>query len=109
MLGGVSPSKAGSTHLGLPVFATVKEAVQNLHPDATVIYVPPSAAADSMYRPLLTKESKLYMLKSLSSSASLRESPNKTVPEINTSGPRYKNTAKSRQITPNRSKLSGHQ
>jgi succinyl-CoA synthetase alpha subunit len=45
MVGGVTPKKGGSTHLGLPVFDTVDQAVQALQPDATVIYVPPPFAA----------------------------------------------------------------
>jgi len=45
MVGGVSPSKAGSTHLGLPIFATVKEAKEKTQADASVIYVPPPGAA----------------------------------------------------------------
>lgn len=45
MVGGVSPGKGGSKHLGLPVFNSVKEARQATHCDATVIYVPPPAAA----------------------------------------------------------------
>ncbi|KAI9144733.1 succinyl-CoA ligase subunit alpha [Paraphysoderma sedebokerense] len=45
MVGGVSPSKAGSEHLGLPVFGSVKEAVAQVQPDASVIYVPPPFAA----------------------------------------------------------------
>jgi succinyl-CoA synthetase alpha subunit len=48
MVGGVSPGKGGSTHLGLPVFDTVSEAVAATHPDASVIYVPPPFAADAI-------------------------------------------------------------
>jgi succinyl-CoA synthetase alpha subunit len=48
MVGGVSPGKGGSTHLGLPVFDTVSEAAAATHPDASVIYVPPPFAADAI-------------------------------------------------------------
>jgi len=47
MVGGVTPKKGGSTHLGLPVFNTVEEAVAGVQPDASVIYVPPPFAADA--------------------------------------------------------------
>ncbi|KAI9257361.1 succinyl-CoA ligase subunit alpha [Phascolomyces articulosus] len=45
MVGGVSPKKAGQTHLGLPVFGSVREAVDVAKPDASVIYVPPAGAS----------------------------------------------------------------
>ncbi|MBI3701561.1 MAG: succinate--CoA ligase subunit alpha [Afipia sp.] len=48
MVGGVSPGKGGSTHIGLPVFETVKEARKKTGADASVIYVPPPGAADAI-------------------------------------------------------------
>ena len=48
MVGGVTPKKGGTTHLGLPVFNTVQEAVTALKPDASVIYVPPPHAAEAI-------------------------------------------------------------
>ncbi len=48
MVGGVTPGKGGTKHLDLPVFNTVKEADVNLEIDASVIYVPPPFAADSI-------------------------------------------------------------
>ena len=48
MVGGVTPGKGGSTHIGLPVFDTVEEAVRQTGADASVIYVPPPFAADSI-------------------------------------------------------------
>jgi len=45
MVGGVRAGKGGTTHLGLPVFDTVQEAVTAVKPDASVIYVPPPGAA----------------------------------------------------------------
>lgn len=47
-VGGVTPGKGGSEHLGLPVFDTVAEATAALAPDASVIYVPAVAAADAI-------------------------------------------------------------
>jgi succinyl-CoA synthetase alpha subunit len=48
MVGGTSPGKGGSTHLGLPVFDTVREARAATDADASVIYVPPAYAADAI-------------------------------------------------------------
>ncbi len=48
MVGGVTPGKGGSQHLDLPVFDTVAEAVAKTGCNATVIYVPPPFAADSI-------------------------------------------------------------
>ena len=67
MIGGVSPKKAGQTHLGLPVFGSVREvdhtlvswgfassssfhcqAVRDTQPDASILYVPPPNAADAI-------------------------------------------------------------
>src|ERR1700730_4465921 len=48
MVGGTSPGKGGSTHLGLPVFETVAEAKEKTGCDASVIYVPPAGAADAI-------------------------------------------------------------
>ncbi|ARR48848.1 TPA: succinate--CoA ligase subunit alpha [Photobacterium damselae] len=48
MVGGVSPGKGGSTHLGLPVFNTVREAVEATGATATVIYVPAPFCKDAI-------------------------------------------------------------
>ena len=48
MVGGVTPGKGGSTHLDLPVFDTVADAVAGTGADASVIYVPPPFAADAI-------------------------------------------------------------
>ena len=48
MVGGTSPGKGGTTHIGLPMFDTVAEAKSKTGADASVIYVPPPFAADSI-------------------------------------------------------------
>ena len=48
MVGGVTPGKGGQIHLGLPVFNTVKEAVEETEADASVIYVPAPFCKDSI-------------------------------------------------------------
>ena len=48
VVGGVTPGKGGTRHLYLPVFDTVKEAVEATQANASVIYVPPAAAAAAM-------------------------------------------------------------
>ena len=48
MVGGVTPGKGGTTHLNLPVFNTVKEAVKQTNADATVIYVPAKFATQAI-------------------------------------------------------------
>ncbi|MCX4197079.1 succinate--CoA ligase subunit alpha [Methylobacterium organophilum] len=48
MVGGTSPGKGGSSHLGLPVFDTVAEAREATGAEASVVYVPPPGAADAI-------------------------------------------------------------
>ena len=48
VVGGITPGKGGQTHLGLPVFNTCKEAVQQAGAEASIIFVPPAFAADSI-------------------------------------------------------------
>ncbi|KAF5625410.1 succinyl ligase subunit alpha-2 mitochondrial [Fusarium tjaetaba] len=45
VVGGVSPDKGGQTHLGLPVFSTVKEAMKEVNPDVSAVFVPAKFAA----------------------------------------------------------------
>jgi succinyl-CoA synthetase alpha subunit len=52
MVGGVTPGKGGATHLGLPVFDTVAQAVAETGADASVIYVPAAFAADAILEAL---------------------------------------------------------
>ena len=48
VVGGVTPGKGGSTHLDRPVFNTVKDAVDQVQADTTIIFVPPAFAADAI-------------------------------------------------------------
>jgi succinyl-CoA synthetase alpha subunit len=48
MVGGVTPGKGGTSHLGLPVYDSVHDARQATQANASVIYVPPPFAADSI-------------------------------------------------------------
>ncbi|KAH8395082.1 hypothetical protein KR215_009536, partial [Drosophila sulfurigaster] len=52
LVGGISPKKGGTQHLGLPVFASVAEAKKATDPHATVIYVPPPGAAAAIIEAL---------------------------------------------------------
>ena len=55
LVGGVTPGKGGTKHLGLPVFDTVEKAVKETSAEASVIYVPPAFAMDSILEALSAK------------------------------------------------------
>ena len=48
VVGGVTPGKGGQMHLGLPIFNTVQEAVENTKANVSIIFVPPAFAADAI-------------------------------------------------------------
>ncbi len=48
LVAGVTPGRGGETHLGVPVFNTVADAVMEFKPDASVVFVPPANAADAI-------------------------------------------------------------
>jgi succinyl-CoA synthetase alpha subunit len=49
VVGGVTPGKGGQTHLNLPVFNTVSDAVKTTHANVSIIFVPPAFATDAIY------------------------------------------------------------
>jgi succinyl-CoA synthetase alpha subunit len=55
MVGGVTPGKGGSTHVGVPVFNTLAEAVEKTGATVSVIYVPPPYAADAIEEAIFAK------------------------------------------------------
>ncbi|KAL1236623.1 Succinate--CoA ligase [ADP/GDP-forming] subunit alpha [Trichinella spiralis] len=55
IVGGVSPTKAGTKHLNLPVFGSVEEAVKETGADATILYVPAQASADAIHEAIDAK------------------------------------------------------
>ena len=61
MVGGVTPGKGGQNHLSLPVFDTLDEAIDVTSANASVIYVPPAFAADSILEAI---DAKLIILES---------------------------------------------
>src|SRR3546814_4060513 len=71
MVGGVTPGKGGTSHLDLPVYDTVAEAVARTGATASVIYVPPTFAADAILEavdaelPLVRSEEHTSELQSL--------------------------------------------
>ena len=48
IVGGISPGKGGSEQLGVPVFNTVRDAVEHVQPDASMVFVPAAGAADAI-------------------------------------------------------------
>ena len=48
VVGGVTPGKGGTTHMGLPIFDTVKEAVDAVYPDASLVFVPAAFSSDAI-------------------------------------------------------------
>ena len=48
VVGGVTPGKGGTSHLGLPIFNSVREAVRATGATASIVFVPPPFAADSI-------------------------------------------------------------
>ena len=55
LVGGVTPGKGGTKHLGLPVFNTVEKAIKETEADASMIYVPPAFAMDSILEAVSAK------------------------------------------------------
>ena len=49
IVGGVTPGKGGQTHLGVPVFNSVHEAVEAVQPNASIIFVPAKFCKDSIF------------------------------------------------------------
>src|SRR5579883_2476069 len=47
VIGGVNPNRAGTTHLGLPIFASAREAMKTVPYDVSLMFIPPSAAKDA--------------------------------------------------------------
>ena len=71
LVGGVTPGKGGTTHLGLPVFNTVREAVEATGATATVIYVPAPFCKDGILEagdrgPVLTRRARSCRLQAAS-------------------------------------------
>jgi len=76
MVGGVTPGKGGQTHLDLPVFDTVAEAVLHTGANASVIYVPPPFAADSILEAIAAEVALIPVKAALQGSNSRLVGPN---------------------------------